>query len=51
MNQSQGAFTTFRGGITEVKIVEREWGVERCYKTKDGERHCIPASFDYLLFR
>lgn len=35
-------------GITEVKIIEREWGIERCYKSNDGEEHCIPASFDIL---
>ncbi len=34
----------------EVKIVEREWGIERCYKSRDGQEHCTPACFDSWLF-
>ncbi len=37
-------------GTTEVKIVEREWGIERCYKSKDGNEQCIPAAFDTWQF-
>ncbi len=37
-------------GTVEVKIVEREWGIERCYKSRDGKEHCTPASFDSWLF-
>jgi len=51
MNQSQKVLATMPKGITEVKIVEREWGIERCFKTRDGRDYCIPASFDYWLFR
>ena len=32
-------------GTTEVKIIEREWGIERCYKSPDGIEQCIPAVF------
>ena len=32
-------------GLTEVKIIERSWGIERCYVTPDGERVCTPAPF------
>jgi len=51
MNQSDKYVATMPRGITEVKIVEREWGIERCFKTRDGQDYCIPASFDYWLFR
>ena len=30
---------------TEVKIIERSWGIERCYLTSDGEKVCTPAPF------
>jgi len=29
----------------EIKIVEREWGFERSYKTPDGPVICTPAPF------
>jgi len=32
-------------GSTEVKIIERSWGIERCYLTPDGEKFCTPAPF------
>ena len=32
-------------GSTEVKIIERSWGIERCYVTPDGEKICTPAPF------
>ena len=32
-------------GFTEVKIIERSWGIERCYVTPDGEKVCSPAPF------
>ena len=32
-------------GATEVKIIERSWGIERCYVTPDGEKICTPAPF------
>ena len=32
-------------GSTEVKIIERSWGIERCYVTPDGENVCTPAPF------
>ena len=32
-------------GSTAVKIVERSWGIERCYVTPDGEKVCTPAPF------
>jgi len=32
-------------GSTEVKIIERSWGIERCYVTPDGETICTPAPF------
>tara|TARA_A100001037_G_C14790519_1_gene474433 strand:- start:17 stop:172 length:156 start_codon:yes stop_codon:yes gene_type:complete len=51
MKQIQKFASAMPRGITEVKIVEREWGIERCFKTRDGNDHCIPASFDYWLFR
>ena len=30
---------------TEMKIIERSWGIERCYVTPDGEKVCTPAPF------
>ncbi len=36
--------------ITSVKIVEKEWGIERCFKSRDGKEHCVPAAFDTWLF-
>ena len=35
---------------SEVKIVEREWGIERCFKSRDGKEHCVPAAFDTWQF-
>ena len=32
-------------GSTEVKIIERSWGIERCYLTPDGVKVCTPAPF------
>ena len=32
-------------GTTEVKIVEKDWGIERCYVSPDGEEICTPAPF------
>ena len=32
-------------GSTEVKIIERSWGIERCYVTPDGVKVCTPAPF------
>ena len=32
-------------GTTEVKIVEKSWGIERCYISPDGEEVCTPAPF------
>ena len=32
-------------GSTVVKIIERSWGIERCYLTSDGEKVCTPAPF------
>ena len=32
-------------GSTKVKIIERSWGIERCYITSDGEKECTPAPF------
>ena len=50
MNQSDKYVATMPRGITEVKIVEREWGIERCFKSRDGKEHCVPAAFDTWLF-
>ncbi len=33
---------------TEIKIVQKEWGVERSYKTTGGAKICTPAPFDAL---
>tara|TARA_Y100001968_G_scaffold294657_1_gene301394 strand:+ start:955 stop:1122 length:168 start_codon:yes stop_codon:yes gene_type:complete len=30
---------------TEMKIIERGWGIERCYISPDGEQICTPAPF------
>ncbi len=32
-------------GSTEMKIIERSWGIERCYVTPDGLKVCTPAPF------
>jgi len=31
---------------TEIKIVEREWGIERSYKNPNGTEICTPAPFN-----
>jgi len=33
-----------------VKIVEREFGIERVYRSKDGSEDTIPPSLDSWLF-
>ena len=36
-------------GVTDVKIVAREWGFERWYKNTCGEDICTPALFERFL--
>tara|TARA_B100000214_G_scaffold338099_1_gene283058 strand:- start:546 stop:722 length:177 start_codon:yes stop_codon:yes gene_type:complete len=45
MIKSQLSETSSAKGLTEVKIIERSWGIERCYVTPDGEKVCTPAPF------
>ena len=45
MIRAQNAAPPFRKGSTVVKIIERSWGIERCYLTPDGEKVCTPAPF------
>tara|TARA_B100001029_G_C15028691_1_gene435390 strand:- start:1117 stop:1293 length:177 start_codon:yes stop_codon:yes gene_type:complete len=45
MIRSQIALPTLSSGPTVVKIIERSWGIERCYVTPDGEKVCSPAPF------
>ena len=45
MTRAQIATPLFPQGSTEVKIIERSWGIERCYLTSDGEKVCTPAPF------
>ena len=33
-----------------VKIIEREFGIERVYRSEDGLEHSIPTSLDSWLF-
>ena len=33
-----------------IKIVEREFGIERIYRSADGLEHSIPTSLDSWLF-
>ena len=30
-------------GSIEMKIIEREWGIERCYISSNGEELCSPT--------
>ena len=45
MTKSQIAEQPFLAGSTQVKIIERSWGIERCYLTPDGDKVCTPAPF------
>ena len=45
MIRAQIAAPPLSKGSTEVKIIERSWGIERCYVTPDGEKVCTPAPF------
>ena len=45
MIRAQIAAHPLSKGSTEVKIIERSWGIERCYVTPDGEKVCTPAPF------
>ena len=45
MNRTLMAVNLLPKGSTEVKIIERSWGIERCYVTPDGEKVCTPAPF------
>ena len=45
MKKAQFAAPHLPRGLTEVKIIERSWGIERCYVTPDGEKVCTPAPF------
>jgi len=45
MTTSQIASLPLLKGSTEVKIIERSWGIERCYITSDGAKVCTPAPF------
>ncbi len=45
MIRTQLAVLPLLKGYTEVSIIERSWGIERCYVTHDGEKICTPAPF------
>tara|TARA_Y100001968_G_scaffold302360_1_gene315637 strand:- start:1007 stop:1183 length:177 start_codon:yes stop_codon:yes gene_type:complete len=45
MTKTQFAVLSLPNGSTEVKIIERSWGIERCYLTHDGDSVCTPAPF------
>ena len=45
MTRVQFEATDLPTGSTEVKIIERSWGIERCYLTPDGEKVCTPSPF------
>jgi len=45
MTRAQFAALLLPKGSTAVKIIERSWGIERCYVTPDGEKVCTPAPF------
>ena len=45
MTRAQFASLLLPKGSTAVKIIERSWGIERCYVTPDGEKVCTPAPF------
>ena len=45
MIKSNVAVPSLPKGTTEIKIIERTWGIERCYVTPDGEEVCSPATF------
>ena len=45
MIRPQIALPSLSKGSTEVRIVERSWGIERCYITPDGEKVCTPMPF------
>jgi len=45
MIRDQIAVTPLLREFTEVKIIERSWGIERCYLTPDGQKVCTPTPF------
>ena len=45
MTRTQFAAHALPAGSTVVKIIERSWGIERCYVTPDGEKVCTPSPF------
>ncbi len=51
MDRAQLIAPALPKGTAAVRIIEREWGIERCYRSKDGKEECIPAAFDTWLFQ
>ncbi len=45
MIRAQIGVPSLQKGLTQVKIIERSWGIERCYVTPDGDKVCTPAPF------
>ena len=45
MKKAQFNVPALTQGLTKVKIIERGWGIERCYITPDGDKVCTPAPF------
>ena len=45
MTRTQTSSPPLQKGSNEVKIIERSWGIERCYVTSDGEKVCTPSPF------
>ncbi len=45
MIRAQISVPALRNGSIVVKIIERSWGIERCYETPDGINVCTPAPF------
>ena len=45
MDRARMASLPIPKGAIEIKISERDWGIERSYKTKKGTEICTPATF------
>ena len=48
MERARMAYEPLPEGVRDIKIIARNWGYERCYKTSSGKEICNKAPFERL---
>ncbi len=48
MERARIAYEPLPKGVRDIKIIARDWGYERCYKTPCGKKICNKVLFENL---